>query len=129
MGGFVLYDSKKEQPLRVLTCDDFDKLLRDGKIKMPHISEDDIQDRSKADSLSKLIVGLQTTWFAFQCIARKMQGLAMTEIELVAASLSAYNGVMYYFWWNKPLDVRSTFAVYLIEDTGIGMYALYYCNV
>ncbi|KAF9560830.1 hypothetical protein CPC08DRAFT_762489 [Agrocybe pediades] len=40
----------------------------------------------------------------------------MTELEFVAAALAAYNGVMYYFWWDKPLNVLSTFAVYLLDE-------------
>ncbi|KAF9560829.1 hypothetical protein CPC08DRAFT_762488 [Agrocybe pediades] len=113
MGGFVLHDPVTDQPLRVLTCEEFDQYLQEDKIKMPSITEEDIADWGKADGFSKFVVTLQTTWFLAQCIARGLQGLAMTEVELIAAALAAYNGLMYYFWWNKPLDVRSTFPVYL----------------
>ncbi|KAF4609596.1 hypothetical protein D9613_012277 [Agrocybe pediades] len=115
MGGFILHDAKTNQPSHVLSYKEFDQLLGEGRINMPEISESDIQDRSKADGLSKAFVLIQTTWFIVQCITRRAQGLATTEFELITVSFAALNGVMYYLWWHKPLDVQSTVAVYLLD--------------
>jgi hypothetical protein len=70
------------------------------------VTVDEIEDRSKSDALSKTIVIAQTTWFTAQCIARARQGLAITELEIVTLAYTALNGVMCFFWWSKPLDVR-----------------------
>jgi hypothetical protein len=67
---------------------------------------EEIQNQSKSDALSKTIVLVQTTWFTFQCIARAVQGLALTELENVTLAYTALNGVMCFFWWQKPLDVQ-----------------------
>jgi hypothetical protein len=67
---------------------------------------DEIKDRSKSDALSKTIVVVQTAWFAAQCIARAVQGLAITELEIVTLAYTVLNGVMCFFWWSKPLDVQ-----------------------
>jgi hypothetical protein len=74
---------------------------------------EEIQDRSKSDALSKTIVLFQTTWFTFQCIARAVQGLALTELENVTLAYTALNGVMCFFWWKKPLDVQCPVMIVL----------------
>ena len=95
----------------VLTTDMFRKLLQEGKIAFPSITEEEIEDRSNADSLAKGIAVLQTTWFIAQCISRTMQGLITTEVELITVAFAALNGVLYFLWWNKPLDVKCCVAV------------------
>ena len=38
-----------------------------------------------------------------------------TELELATLAFAALNGFMYFFWWNKPLDVRTTVPVYRLS--------------
>ncbi|KDR70361.1 hypothetical protein GALMADRAFT_24345, partial [Galerina marginata CBS 339.88] len=109
MGGFMLYDNNK--PIGVLDPDELDRLIEDGKIVMPRTTEQEIQDRSKSDGLSKALVVIQTTWFIGQCIARRAKGLITTELELATLAFAAVNGFMYMFWWFKPLDVQTTVRV------------------
>jgi hypothetical protein len=125
MGGFMLYDKK---PIQVLSPEHFGRLLREKRIDMPSINEEEIQDRSKSDGLAKALVIIQTLWFIGQCIVRMAQGLDITELELVTLALAMLNGVVYFLWWNKPLGVESTVAVYLKpppvagdKDMSIGM--------
>ncbi|KAF8950047.1 hypothetical protein BDZ97DRAFT_1934681 [Flammula alnicola] len=116
MGGFMLFKGKVA--VRVLSPDVFGQLLDYGSIKFPTITEEEIQDRSKGDALSKILVVGQTTWFIAQCITRAAQGLETTELELVTLAFAVLNGFMYYFWWNKPLDVRTYVPVYLVNPRG-----------
>ena len=90
----------------VIQFESMKNALSENLIDMPPISEEEISDRSKGDALSKGIAFLQLTWFIVQIIARAVQGLAITELELTTAALAGLNSVMYIFWWNKPLDVR-----------------------
>ena len=85
-----------------------------GKIAIPLVKESDIEDRSKGDALSKALVIVQTTWFVTQCIARKQEGLVITQFELVTVALAVLNGIMYFLWWHKPLNVESSIPVYLL---------------
>lgn len=114
MGGFMLYND--DQPKGILTFNSFCDLIKRQCIDFPRITEDDIQDRSKGDALSKGLVILQTSWFILQCIARWNQHLSVTELELVTLAFAALNGVMYFLWWNKPLDVWRAFPIYLRKD-------------
>lgn len=90
----------------VLSYSVFKDLLSENLICFPDITENEINDRSKGDALSKSIAFLQLTWFIIQIIARAAQGLDITELELTTAALAGLNSVMYIFWWSKPCDVR-----------------------
>ena len=97
----------------VLSSERISKLLSAGKIEFPTITVEEIKDRSKADGFSKTIALGQTLWFVAQCISRRAQHLDLTLIELLTLSLAVLNGLMYFLWWNKPLDVRCPVRVYL----------------
>ncbi|KAF8950663.1 hypothetical protein BDZ97DRAFT_1618016, partial [Flammula alnicola] len=113
MGGFTLFHG--DAPKEVLSPKRLKYLAAKGEIEFPNITEEEIQDRSKGDALSKTLVIGQTTWFIAQCISRKAQGLVTTELELVTLGFAVLNAFMYYFWWNKPLDVRKSVPVYLLN--------------
>ena len=113
MGGFMLHEGGK--PVRVLEAKDLEELSEAGKIKWPTITKEEIADRSKGDYLSKMIVLSQTTWFVGQCIARGAYGLTVTELEVVTIAFASLTGVIYYLWWDKPLDVRCSICVHLLD--------------
>ena len=113
MGGFILHEGGK--PVRILEARDLEELSEAGKVEWPTITEEEISDRSKGDYLSKTIVLFQTTWFIAQCIARGAYGVAVTELEVVTLAFATLIGIIYYFWWDKPLDVRCSIPVRLLE--------------
>lgn len=90
----------------VLTFRTLKQLLSENLVRFPTITEDEIDDKSKGDALSKGIALLQLAWFIVQIISRATQGLVISELELTTAALAGLNSVMYVFWWNKPHDVR-----------------------
>jgi hypothetical protein len=71
-----------------------------------HITGDDILDRSKATGLTKCLAVVQTTWFIVQFVARPIQGLALTELEVITCAYAVLNGVTFWLWKDKPLDVE-----------------------
>jgi len=102
---------KKRYELGVLTFDQFKTLV--GNVPFPDITPAQINDRSKGDGLSKLLAILQSSWFIAQCIARGVQGLALTELELVTLAMASLNAITFVFWWNKPLSVQEPVHVYV----------------
>ena len=88
----------------VLSPERFSELLTEGKIEFPIITVKEIEDRSKRDGFSKTIALGQTLWFVVQCLARAVQHLELTLVELLTLSLAVLNGVMYFLWWHKALD-------------------------
>ena len=115
MGGFMLFEG--DNPKGVLSPDRFSEFLAAGKIEFPTVSVEEIEDRSKADGFSKTIALGQTLWFVAQCVARRAQHLDLTPVELLTLSLAVLNGVMYFLWWNKPMDVRCPIRVYLLDKS------------
>lgn len=87
---------------------DLDRIdLQVYEIDFSTITEDVIMDRSnKGETAAKLLVLLQTFWFATQCGARVAQGLTVTKLELTILGHIVFVGVIYFFCWKKPLDVR-----------------------
>ena len=110
----MLYDGNI--PKGVLHQERFSELLSAGKIEFPNVTVEQIEDRSKADGFSKTIALGQTLWFVAQCFARRAQHLDLTLIELLTLSLAVLNGLAYFLWWNKPLDVRCPICVYLLDE-------------
>ena len=103
----------------VLSQGKLSELFMAGKIDFPTITVEEIEDRSKTDGFSKTIALGQTLWFVAQCLGRKTQHLDLTLVELLTLSLIVLNGVIYFLWWHKPLDVRSPVRVYLLAEPPI----------
>jgi len=79
---------------------------------IPLPPEEEIQDRSKSNWLAKTIALLQTLWFVTQCIARGIENLPTTELEIVTLAYTAINIGMFIAWWDKPPNVNSPIRVF-----------------
>ena len=123
MGGFHLFERSSEE-----TSSDGRKISReDDKPLHPLLASDlthndiysftmpteaEIKDRGKSNWLAKSLVLLQTLWFVMQCIARGIEHLPVTHLEIITLAYAAMNFVMYIFWWNKPLNVNRPVRVF-----------------
>ena len=112
MGGFVI-DEPGKKPY-TLSPEHLEYLLERRKIMFPTIRVEDIEDKSKADIIAKGFVAVQTLWFVTQCIVRRAKELTITELELVTLAFAAFNGITYFLWWHKPLDVRCPVHLQLV---------------
>ena len=79
-------------------------------------TEAEIEDKGKSDWLAKSLVLVQMSWFVMQCIARAIEHLPITHLEIVTIAYVAMNFVMYILWWNKPLDVNQPIRVFRKSD-------------
>ena len=122
MGGFHLFKRVSEEqsdsqnisqenddPLHPLLVGD---LVRDDIYTFTMPTEAEIKDKGKSDWLAKSLVLLQTSWFVMQCIARAIEHLPVTHLEIVTLAYAAMNFVIYVFWWNKPLNVNRPVRVF-----------------
>ena len=131
MGGFHLFkrgskrtsdkpiSHKEDTPLHPLAAIDLygDNTTLDidfSSFTVP--TEEEIKDRGKSDWLAKTLVLLQTSWFVMQCIARAIEHLPVTHLEIVTLAYAAMNFVIYIFWWNKPLNVNRPVRVFRKTD-------------
>ncbi|PMD62363.1 uncharacterized protein K444DRAFT_627311 [Hyaloscypha bicolor E] len=115
MGGFA-FDTSNLQPDEKFLPGSRDRVVlsKDGLIwlaeyepeLLPDISKADILDKSNASQLAKTIVCLQVAWFIIQCISRLAQGLPISLVELNTFAHTVCTLLIYYFWWDKPLDIE-----------------------
>ena len=124
MGGFHLFEhSSKEmgkddqgkspendKPLHPLKASDLQECDSYESSIIP--TEAEIQDRGKSDWFAKSLVLLQTSWFVMQCIARGIEHLPVTHLEIVTLAYAAMNFMIYIFWWNKPLNISRPVRVF-----------------
>ena len=76
-------------------------------------SEEKIRDTSKADNATKLITLVQVSWFVAQSIMRTAHALPLSQLESMTLSYIPLFTVTYFFWWEKPKDIRTPFVVNL----------------
>ncbi|KAL8712480.1 MAG: hypothetical protein Q9220_003328 [cf. Caloplaca sp. 1 TL-2023] len=90
----------------VLTCSGALFLARKGLFF--EISDDEIHDKSKANTLAKGLVLLQLTWTILQCLSRKAVSLPLSILEVHILVHAGCALIMYGLWFNKPLGVDTS---------------------
>ncbi|KAF9542829.1 hypothetical protein CPC08DRAFT_716872 [Agrocybe pediades] len=118
MGGFMLREEGKEE--RVLVWKALKEYYKQGQLDLSDITEDRINDHSKADGFAKGLALLQMFWFITQCVARLVdKNLILTELELATAALALLSLVMYFLWWNKPFNAGVPITITLLPAGSI----------
>lgn len=102
MGGLRLKLKDDEFPI---SSNHLLALLENKVINFPDITKAMIDDRSKSDNIAKLLTILQTTWFVVQCIARGVQRLGLTPLELSTVAFIVCTLATNILWWSKPKDI------------------------
>lgn len=107
MGGFTADDEQLGEINVPVTAQD---LRNNGKLLqgLHKVDEEDLKDKSKSDPLSKTVAIAESLWFATQCIARGIEGFAITELELTALAFCLIHLFTYILWWHKPRCVQRT---------------------
>lgn len=108
MGGFRLKDSTGK--IYIVNAKHINHLVRKRYIDLPKITPLEINDRSKSDSLAKFLALLQVGWLAIEVIARTIQNLETTSLEITTLSFVVCTLGTFIAWYRKPYDVQ-TFIV------------------
>lgn len=104
-GGFVL-QTPDCVPFPI-TAKQVHYLVQQGYLSMPNISKEEIWDKSKADMFAKIVASFQAAWLVAQTIARAIQHLPVTLLELSTVALITCTGAALFFWFWKPLNVET----------------------
>lgn len=110
MGGYYFYN--ESGPRYPLSPKVVVELVRRGHLVAPTTEE--LANQSKGDALSKGVAVLQTLWFVMQCIARRIENLPVTNLEVMTLAYTVMTVAMYVVWWDKPLNI--TCAVRVPEE-------------
>lgn len=78
---------------------------------LPSVDDGKIQDKSKANGLVRLLAILQVSWLAIQLVARRMNSVPPTRLEISTLAFSACAFVLHLVEWSEPKDVGIPFYV------------------
>lgn len=105
MGGFVLC-AQGCQPFP-LNAKQLHWLVVNGHVAYPQVPDDEIRDRSKQDTVAKLVTAFQVGYLVVQTIGRRAQDLTITALELNTLAVVVCSLMTSYTWLRKPVDVQS----------------------
>lgn len=107
------------QPQDILT------LREKGVLRhLPRITQEEVQDRSKADGLMRAITVVQILWLCIQVIARAAEGLSVTQLEISTTAFAICAVFMYALGWDKPKGIQIPITILRIHDNGEKAHAL-----
>ena len=102
MGGFEF----EGRPVQINSVDQNDKLdlldlAREGLVDFEAISEADVRNTGQADPLVKALACLQAIYLIAQIIARAIQGLPVSCLEVGSVAYVPLTLATYGCWWRK----------------------------
>jgi hypothetical protein len=115
MGGILL--KPKESTPFVVNARQLVYLVEHHYVDFPTITAEEIWDKSKADTLGKLLTLLQASWLILQLVGRAIQGLTTTTLELSAAAIVFCTFGTFICWLQKPSDVKTGIVLELESTT------------
>jgi hypothetical protein len=123
MGGFCFGVNEGPRTLTIpgglkrltLTTNAIRFLAKNEPDLIPDISEESIQDRSKADRLSKILTCLQALWFCTQFLYRLGVHYPVTLLELSTFAHCLCAFTVYILWWYKPFGTEEPVMIPTIE--------------
>ncbi|KAF9447774.1 hypothetical protein P691DRAFT_819538 [Macrolepiota fuliginosa MF-IS2] len=120
MDGFALHSDKGEYIDRIAPSTLFRRLETEEVTTLVTISQEEIEDKSKGDFFTKLVVAIQTTWFIVQCIGRTAAQLPLMELEVMTLAFAVLNIITYTLWWHKPQNIGVAVPISTPEPTLTG---------
>jgi hypothetical protein len=76
-----------------------------GCVQYPAITEAEIKDRSKTDTLGKIFSVFQICHLVLSLIVRRAQGLPISQLEVLTLAFAVCGVATYAVYWYKPKDV------------------------
>ncbi|KAL9623848.1 MAG: hypothetical protein Q9160_001840 [Pyrenula sp. 1 TL-2023] len=90
---------------------------------LPNLSDKDVKDRNKADSIAKGLVVIQLSWFLLQVLSRLVSGLPVTLLEAHTSVNVGFTTLIFALWFKKPYNVQ--YPIPLQDNDSIDMACLF----
>ena len=91
-------------------------LMEADLLPLPNIRIHDLDERSKNDQFARVVTSLQVLYFVVQFLGRLGSNLPVSTLEVSTLAFICCAAFVEYFWWNKPLDLRSATVTTLSPD-------------
>ncbi len=115
MGG-VLLQPRDSTPFLV-NARQLAYLVQHRYAQFSDITEAEIWDRSKADTVTKAMTIVQASWLAIQIVGRAICHLPTTTLELSAVAIVFCTLGTFYFWLHKPSDLQKGIVISIPYST------------
>jgi hypothetical protein len=79
--------------------------------KLPSITQEEINDKSKSDGLIRAITVVQIVWMMVQIIVRASRNLTISQLEVSVLAFASCAIVLYGLNWEKPKGVQVPFVL------------------
>jgi hypothetical protein len=79
--------------------------------RLPYVTIEEINDKSKSDSFARIITIFQIVWTTVQIIARAIRHLAISQLEIAVVAFAACAIVIYGLNWKKPKGVEVPYTL------------------
>lgn len=109
MGGFM-FIPRDSKPFPI-TSKHLHFLVSRGYLPFPDVTLKEIWDKSKQDTLAKLISCFQIGYLLIQCIGRAAEKLTITTMELSAVAIVVCSIATNLCWLRKPFGVMTPFRL------------------
>jgi len=110
MGGFVvqsdLVGTSTERSDYAVTMAELVEYLNGDLGGAARISEEDIEDKDKADLFTRVIALGQILWLVFTVSTRKLRHLATSQLEVLTLAFAGCAFLTYFYYWDKPQNVK-----------------------
>ena len=107
MGGYRIEEDTDDRQQYIFRVNELAWLTKNAVITLPQVPKEELSDRSNSDWVAKAIAFGQSIWFMFQICARVDDDLPLTTLELATVAFIGCTGLMYFFWWHKPMDLET----------------------
>lgn len=91
-------------------------LMEADLLPIPDIHIYDLDERNKSSKFATVVTSLQALYFVVQSVGRLGSSLPISTLEVSTLAFVCCGALVEYFWWNKPLDLRSTTVTTLNPD-------------
>lgn len=85
-------------------------------LELTKLTEDEVKDVAKSDTLSKLITCGQALWLVTQVVSRVCQHQAVTLLEVSTCAYVSCALLSYAAWWKKPQGCTSPIMITCSDD-------------
>ncbi|OBS25784.1 hypothetical protein FPOA_06319 [Fusarium poae] len=96
------------------------------------IRKQDIEDKSKSNTVSKTLVLVQVVWMVTQCIARRIGKLPISLLEIHTMVHVVCAVFLFTFWLKKPQNIQEAIVIQTEGFRGelaAMLQQQYYCNI
>ncbi|KAJ9602518.1 hypothetical protein H2200_013061 [Cladophialophora chaetospira] len=91
-------------------------LMKADIVPLPTVTLQDLEERSKQDRFARVITSVQVFYFVVNCCQRTGSNLPISTLEVSTLAFICCGAFIEFFWWRKPLDIRTSTVITLLAD-------------